>query len=142
MNSTIIKEIKQKFFSFRNGIVAERLRESPGYSNYNVIFGLMIPQIAEIAASLTPEMELAQKLWRDDKVRESRLLATYLFPIDEVSPEFALFLASQAANSEEADMLAFRIFKRLPFASELLENMKDSKVIPDFVVKAFAAHLQ
>ena len=50
---------------------------------YAVIFGLNIPQLGEIARRAqedTAERDaLARELWADTKVRESRLLACWLF---------------------------------------------------------------
>lgn len=133
-----IKEIKQRFFAFRNGIIADAVRKQTGRE---VVFGLQVPQLAEMARSLTPSVELAETLWADRKVRESRLLATYLFPLGEVTREKALALAADVETVEEADMLAFRLLKRLPFAPDLLEEMIQSDSIPDYMKKTFANHL-
>ncbi|MBD5189396.1 MAG: hypothetical protein HDS95_03870 [Bacteroidales bacterium] len=137
MNSTI-KQIKQTFFAFRNGILADALRKQ---TPYEIVFGLQVPQIAEIARSLKPSMELADALWHDSKVRESRLLATYLYPIEEVDPEKAIRLASEINTVEEADMLAFRLLKRLPFATSLLSAMESRNDISDYMKKTLRNHL-
>ena len=137
MNSTI-KQIKHTFFAFRNGILADALRKQ---TPYEIVFGLQVPQIAEIARSLKPSMELADALWHDSKVRESRLLATYLYPIEEVDPEKAIRLASEINTVEEADMLAFRLLKRLPFATSLLSAMESRNDISDYMKKTLRNHL-
>lgn len=116
-----LREIKQLFFTYRNGALADTLK-SAGHP-CAVVFGLMIPQIADIARQQTPSLELAQHLWDDTGVRESRILATYLFPPQEVTREHALRLASEVRNAEEADMLAFRLLKRLPCAPQLLDDI-------------------
>ena len=134
-----IQAIKKQFFAFRNGIIADALRKQ---SSYGVIFGLQVPQIAEIARGLTPSMELADALWADENVRESRILATYLFPIAETDLEKALTLASQAKTIEEADMLAFRLLKRLPFAHDLHEAMESRNDISDYMKQTLANHLR
>lgn len=133
-----IQAIKKQFFAFRNGIIADALRKQ---SSYGVIFGLQVPQIAEIARGLVPSMELADALWADENVRESRILATYLFPIPETDREKALTLAAQAKTIEEADMLAFRLLKRLPFAHDLQEAMESRNDISDYMKKTLANHL-
>ena len=98
-----MKEIKHLFFTYRNGAVAGTLRR---YGvPHKTIFGLDVPRLAEIARGQTPSVELADRLWADRDVRESRLLAAYLYPPQEV------------------DMLAFRLFKRLPYAGELLARL-------------------
>ncbi|MDE5807939.1 MAG: hypothetical protein K2H76_07450 [Muribaculaceae bacterium] len=133
-----LKDIKQKFFAFRNGILADALRKQ---TDYGVIFGLQIPQIAEIARSLDSSLALAQALWDDVKVRESRLLATYLFPVGEIDREKALVLASEVKTVEEADMLAFRLLKRLPDAPQILEAMESREDISEYMKKTLANHL-
>lgn len=108
-----IREIKKQFMAYRNGIVADTLR-SAGMDCYRVIFGLNVPQLAHIAGTQTPSMALAMALWADTGVRESRLLATYLFPPDQVDMQLALRLMDEVQTQEEADMLAFRLLRHLP----------------------------
>ena len=42
-----LKDIKQQFFTYRNGMLADRLREAGDC--HKVIFGLNLPQIVDIA---------------------------------------------------------------------------------------------
>ncbi len=133
-----MKEIKHLFFTYRNGAVADTLRRYG--TPHKVIFGLDVPRIAEIARGLTHSVELADRLWQDSDVRESRLLAAYLFPPEEVNREKARELARECRTQEEADMLAFRLLKRLPYAPELLDDLK-SDGDAEFAARALAAHL-
>lgn len=121
MTSETVKEIKHQFMVFRNGIVADTLRQAG--MPYNIIFGLQLPQLSQIARSLTPSLQLAEELWADRKVRESRLLACYLFPKEEVTEELALRLAADTQTTEEADILCFRLLRYLPFAESLVEKI-------------------
>ena len=133
-----MKEIKHLFFTYRNGAVADTLRR---YGiPHKMIFGLDVPAIAGIARGLKPSDELAERLWGDRDVRESRLLATYLFQVENMTEERALALAADVMTREEADMLAFRLLKRLPFAHRLLQIMKDDRGY-GLAVKALEAHL-
>lgn len=119
----MMKDIKHLFFTYRNGAVADTLRR---YGlPHKVIFGLEIPRIAEIARTFSPSLDLAERLWADSDVRESRLLATYLFPLDEVTPTLALRLAGEVRSQEEADMLAFRILKRIPHPEQILQSLQE-----------------
>lgn len=135
-----LREIKQLFFTYRNGALADTLKGA-GHP-CAVVFGLMIPQIADIARQQTPSLELAQRLWDDTGVRESRILATYLFPPQEVTREHALRLASEVRNAEEADMLAFRLLKRLPCAPQLLAEIEalDTPMAP-YLHRSLTRHL-
>ncbi len=134
-----LQSIKKDFFVFRNGIVADTLRKAG--MPHKVIFGLQIPQIAAIAKDLTPSSELAEALWNDSEVRESRILATYLFPVDEMSMEKATWLLGSVRTQEESDMLAFRLLKRLPFASEILKEAEKDPKIPEYAVASLRNHL-
>lgn len=135
----MLNDIKKSFFAFRNGIIADTLRKAG--MPYKVIFGLQIPQIAEIARSQSPSLSIAEQLWNDRDVRESRILATYLFPLDKINMEKAMELARDVQTQEEADMLAFRLFKRLTFADTLLSAMEDDPEIPKSSKTALQNHL-
>ncbi len=126
----MIKKIKQQFFALRNGIIADTFRKAG--SSYSVIFGLQIPQISEIAVNLLAELptterdNLADELWDDKNVRESRLLAPYIYNKESVSMEKALALASETSTSEESDILAFRLLRFLPFRQSLHQQLQQS----------------
>ncbi len=133
-----MKEIKHLFFTYRNGAVADTLRR---YGDcHKVIFGLQIPQIAEIARGLEPSVKLADSLWADTEVRESRLLATYLYPVDAITEEKAIELARSCRTQEEADMLVFRLLKRLPYAHTLLNRLENTDGCNQ-TITALQAHL-
>lgn len=123
-----IKNAKHLFMTFRNGIIAETLRKAG--MPYKIIFGLQIPQISEIAKELIQNLSteeissLADELWNDKSVRESRLLACYLFKPEDTSYEKAKYLANDTITNEECDILCFRILKKLPFAAELADNLQ------------------
>lgn len=124
-----IKEIKHSFMAFRNGIVSDTLRKAG--MPYNIIFGLQLPQIAEIARNIDKNLELADALWQDSGVRESRLLACYLYPLAEVNEDKAYELASSVQTIEEADILSFRLLRNLAFADALANRLssEDSQLI-------------
>lgn len=124
MASQTLKDIKHQFMVFRNGIVADALRNAG--MPYHIIFGLQLPQLSQIARSLSSDSALARELWEDKNVRESRLLACYVFPKEEVSQDVALELASSVQTPEEADILCFRLLRYLPFADTLASQLEDS----------------
>lgn len=150
----MLQDIKKEFFALRNGIVADTLRKAG--MHYKVIFGLQIPQIATIARNLKESysnadseydaneklLQLADLLWADHEVRESRILACYLFPHKNVNKEKALKLASEIKTPEEGDMLAFRLLKRLDFAQELLQAMERYPHIPASAILSLKRHLE
>lgn len=117
-----IKDIKQRFFALRNGIVADTLRK--GGIPHKMIFGLQLPQISEIAREAGASPGLARQLWNDADVRESRLLAPYIFPAEELSRQEALEMASSLRSREEADILAWKLLSRSPFAAEIADEIE------------------
>lgn len=120
--NTSLKDIKHQFFTYRNGIIADTLR--PLMPCYNVIFGLQVPQLAAIARETERVPELARELWADRGVRESRLLAPYLFSAETMSEDDAVALALDVQTQEEADMLAFRFLKRHSAAASILARLE------------------
>ena len=86
-----MQEIKKLFMAYRNGIVADTLR-SAGMNCYSVIFGLNLPQLSAIARQITEThdrdafVSLADALWADKAVRESRLLALHLYGSSQEMP--------------------------------------------------------
>lgn len=123
-----MKLIKHEFMAYRNGIVADALRKAG--QPYSIIFGLQLPQLSQIAAGLDHTMELGRALWADRNVRESRLLAAWVFPTDQLEEEEAFAMATDARTREEADILAFRLLRRLPYAATLATRLLSSEGSP------------
>lgn len=124
--SETIREIKHQFMAYRNGIVADTMHRAG--DPHKVIFGLQLPQLSMIAQEVKAKddmnsksalKDIAGKLWEDIEVRESRLLACYLMPPAVMTRETVLEWADNLRTREEADILTFRLLKRLPYASEL-----------------------
>lgn len=119
---SVVKGIKHQFMAYRNGIVADALRNA-GLDCYNVIFGLNLPQLGSVAGTVVPSLDLAKALWADEKVRESRLLATYIFPKEDVDVSLAEELIASVRTQEEADMLVFKLLRFLPFFGDLKSSV-------------------
>ncbi|MDE6513535.1 MAG: DNA alkylation repair protein [Muribaculaceae bacterium] len=112
----ILRDVKQRFFAFRNGLLADMLRRQ-GASNHRTIFGLNVPQLREIAAQAGVDPELAELLWADADVRESRLLAPMVSP--PVAEAFSRM--DQVQTAEEADILCHSLLRRCPGALNAAE---------------------
>ena len=110
-----VREIKGKLRLFMNGVLSQSLREKG--LKYRLIFGVELPRLREIAAGYEPNHELAQALWKED-IRECKILAAYLQPIDTFYPEIADIWMEQIHNSELADYVCMALFRRLPYASQ------------------------
>lgn len=135
-----VKNIKFYFFTYRNGPVADSLRAAG--NPHKEILGLMVPQLASIARQFPQSMQLAERLWSETEYREARLLACYLFPPEEVTREQALRLWNETIDAEEADMLAFRLIRRLPFAAEILEATGEGTPLERYRRKTLTRNLE
>ena len=71
--------------------------------DYRINFGLTLPLIRNIAESYTPNAELAQYLWKE-QIRESKMLATWLYPANEMNPDKAQQWAEEIPYPEIADI--------------------------------------
>ncbi len=109
------KEIKQRFFAFRNGMLADNLRRQCALP-HKTIFGLLLPQLKEIAAECGKDDDLAARLWEED-CRESRLLAIL------ISTANPLAKVTQLRSAEEADILCHTHLRHLPEAAELASSL-------------------
>ena len=135
------QEIKKEFFSFRNGIVAKTFLDS-GYP-YKHIYGLQLPELGRIARNCgMPDETLARELWADRECRESRLLATWLFDPEKHDIETSTEIIRDVKTQEEADILAFRFLKRLPFAPELLKIDFGEMPFATYTLRALQRNLQ
>ena len=138
-----IKEIKKLFFTYRNGLIADTLRKAG--MDYKIIFGLNVPQLSDISRRINEDREkLAEELWNDSEVRESRLLACWLFNPENVSEERAMEMMHSVRTREEADILAFRLLRYLPFAKSLIsETDTDSdNTLYGYAVEALKRNLE
>ena len=109
--------VKRHFFALRNGIIADVLRKAG--SPYRIIFGLTIPQLAEVAQATPHTRELAEKLWANTTTRESLLLAPMLMPREEFSCEDAEAWCREIACFEVADNLCHKLLRHQDYSSEL-----------------------
>lgn len=122
---SLLSGVKRSFFAMRNGIVADTLRKAG--VPHKTIFGLQLPQLSEIARGLDKDVEMARALWKDNDVRESRLLACYVMPVEQLSLEEATEMGQEVLTREEADILAFRLLRYHPEAERLATAFASSE---------------
>ena len=111
----IIHDIKKELRSNMNGVASQRMREA-GLA-YHVNFGIELPRLQQIAQEFEPNHEVAQQLWHEN-VRESKILATLLMPVERFFPEVADIWAEQIPNAEIAQITSMNLFSRLPYAAD------------------------
>lgn len=114
---TTVREIKRRFFAMRNGVIADRIR-SLG-APYKIIFGLTLPQVADIASAVPSSPRLARALWENSTTRESVMIAPMLFPAGEMDPGEALHWIETAPTTEAIDILCHRLLRHLPDAEKI-----------------------
>lgn len=115
-----MQTIKRRFFAMRNGIIADTLRKSG--APYRMIFGLNLPQVAEIAASLGEDAALAESLHADTATRESQLLAPMVMPVAALDAEGAMRWLHESPAIEATDIMCHRLLRRHPLAWEIVER--------------------
>ena len=112
----IARQIRQQFFVFRNGLLADKLRNSGDC--HKMIFGLNLPQIIDIAKHFEKNAIVATELWNSKDTRECRIIAPMLYPIELFNEEIALKWISEIENHEIADNLCHKLLRNIPSASQ------------------------
>lgn len=111
-----LNEIRKELHASMNGIASKYLRENG--AQYRLNWGVELPRLQQIAQEFQPNHSLAQRLWNEN-VRESRILATMLMPIDNFDPQLCLLWGEQVQNAEIAQMAVMHLFVRLPYATDI-----------------------
>ncbi|MBQ9560420.1 MAG: DNA alkylation repair protein [Bacteroidaceae bacterium] len=112
----VLREIKKELRANMNGVASQKMRE--GGLAYHVNFGVELPRLRQIADEFMPSHEVAQQLWHEN-VRESKILAAMLMPVDRFLPDLADIWAGQIPNAEIAQATTLLLFSRLPYAPEM-----------------------
>lgn len=116
MNTTEeIRKIKQELRLSMNGVASAFMRENG--LNYKLNFGVELPRLQTIASEFQPNHDLAQALWKEN-IRECKILAGLLQPVDTFYPEIAEIWIENMPNAEIAQLTVMNLFQKLPYASE------------------------
>ncbi|MCK9342732.1 MAG: hypothetical protein M0P33_02355 [Massilibacteroides sp.] len=111
-----IKEIRGHLRKTMNGVTSTVMRQS-GYT-YKMNFGSPIHKVNKIAALYQPNVELAETLWQMD-VRELKLLATSLYPLEAFTEEKACQWIESTPYIEIARPLVAHLISKKPYAEHL-----------------------
>jgi 3-methyladenine DNA glycosylase AlkD len=123
MQDDRIKDIRKRCRMTMNGIVSAGMRRRG--LDYKLNFGLSVPQIRNLSKRYQPEAELAEMLWRED-IRELKILATLLYPVDEFSRDRAADWVSEIPNQEIREQVCANLFQDLPYAGPIALEWADS----------------
>ena len=94
-----LKDIKTQLRLSMNGAVSQSMREKGLV--YKLNFGVELPRIKMIAEGYEKNHDLAQALWKEE-IRECKILAGMLQPIETFYPEIADIWVENIRNIEIA----------------------------------------
>lgn len=133
-----IQTIKRRFFAFRNGVIADRLRKAG--SPFRIIFGLNLPQIKEIAEQSGVDPKLAADLWSNNSTRESMLLAPMLVDPSHFEIAQARQWIASIPAAEIADVLCHSLLRKTSYARELMLECAEDFDMSRYVALRLAWH--
>lgn len=111
-----LKQIKQSFHLFMNGVAAQSMHEKG--VEYKVNWGIDLINLRKIAKEYGKDYDLAIALWKENS-RECKILATYIMPAEEMLPDVVGIWLEQISTQEIAELLSFNLLRYLNFASSL-----------------------
>ena len=114
---TIIRITRNDLRLSMNGIAATSMREKGVH--YRMNFGVDLMRIREIALRYVPDVMLAETLWKED-VRELKILATLLYPVDRFTSDAADRWVVSITNQEIREQACRNLFQQISFAGELV----------------------
>lgn len=132
-----LRYVKRSLHGMMNGPVSASMREK-GLA-YKVIFGVELPRLQAFSEELPHTYELAASLWKED-IRECRLLAGMLMPVDKMDVQLAELWIEQMRYAEEAECTTLHLFSREPWAStkafEWIASTADMKQLCGYLLLA------
>jgi 3-methyladenine DNA glycosylase AlkD len=114
-----LREIRAKLRKSMDGIVSTSMREKG--LKYRLNFGVNLPTLRQIANNYDRDAILSEMLWRED-VRELKILATLLHPIEDFSEENAHKWCAEIPNQEIREQVCMNLFQNLPCANNLVNK--------------------
>lgn len=124
----IIKDIKKELRANMNGVASKAMRDAG--MPFHVIWGIELPRLRSIAAQFPKDRRLAQELWNEN-VRESRLLAILLTPVEQFLPEVAEIWAQEFRTTEEASLMSMELISPQKWATSFaFEQIAQGRYLP------------
>ena len=110
-----LKAIKTQLRLAMNGAASQSMRDKGLF--YKINFGVELPRLKQIAAAFPKEHHLAQALWKEE-IRECKILATMLQPVESFLPEIADIWVERIQTQEMAEIASMYLFQQLPYAPQ------------------------
>lgn len=120
-----LSAIHARFRQLRNGEITDNLY-AQGIS-YKLAWGLESYRLREIAQDFVPSQELAEALWNEE-IRESKMLATRLYPTDCITKETAIAWVKEAKYAELADQICMNMLAKMRSAQQIAEELADNDI--------------
>ena len=117
MMDELLRNIRTDLRLAMNGIVSSSMRDKG--MNYKMNFGVDIPRLKDIALKYEHTTALAETIWELD-VREMKILATMVYPIDQFTEDKANKWVNEIPNQEIREHICKNLLQRLPYAHLLV----------------------
>lgn len=132
-------EIKKELRASMNGILSSRMRKAG--MPYRLIFGVELPRLQNIACEFVQDAALANYLW-EQNIRETRLLAIMLMPLEAFTSETANHWAETLLTAEEAQVLSMHLLSKSNIAKTVcLDWLRSGETLPSVCALLSLRHL-
>ena len=108
-----LKEIRSSFRLLMNGPVSQSMRDKG--IDYKINWGVPLMELKRMSTEYGKDYDLAIELWKDH-VRECKLLATMIMPVDKMLPEITDIWMESVDNQELVEQLVFNLLQYVNYA--------------------------
>jgi 3-methyladenine DNA glycosylase AlkD len=108
-----LKEIRSSFRLLMNGPVSQSMRDKG--IDYKINWGVPLMELKRMSTEYGKDYDLAIELWKDH-VRECKLLATMIMPVDKMLPEITDIWMESVDNQELVEQLVFNLLQYVSYA--------------------------
>lgn len=121
---TVLRQIRTDLRLSMDGVIATSMRTKG--MDYRMNFGVHLPRLKEISQKYKSDKTLAEVLWKEN-VRELKILATMLYPADDMSKETAERWGAAIGNQEIREQACKNLFQEVAFADQLVDGWTNSE---------------
>lgn len=134
-----ILEVRNKLRLVMNGPAFKSMQDAG--IRYKLNYGVELPRIKDIAAEYDKNGDFAALLWKQD-VRECKILAVLVQPVEEFLPDMADLWVEQTEFPDLAEICSMYLYCKMNDASNLaFKWMADSREIFQYCGFLTMAHL-
>ena len=121
----LIRNIRTDLRLAMNGVVSSSMRDKG--MDYKMNFGVDVPRLKNIALKYKDNAALAQTIWKLD-VREMKILATMIYPINEFSESKADEWAVELQYQEIREHLCRNLLQKLSYSDVLVQKWTSNNI--------------